>query len=90
MKFYVYIRPLHTIVRPSMTWATSLSGRLKGVHPGNLYVAYGKTYLLTCASNKDSDQSAHQRSLIRNFIVNMKNITKTCLYNFDPLNPTFI
>ena len=30
------------------------------------------TYLLTCASNEDSDQPAHPRSLISVFVVRMK------------------
>ena len=33
-----------------------------------------KTYLLTCASNKDSNQIAHPRSLIRVFVVRMKKL----------------
>ena len=33
---------------------------------------YMKTYLLTCAHNKDSNHPAHPRSLIRSFIVRIK------------------
>ena len=33
-----------------------------------------KTYLLTCASNEDSNQPAHPRSLIRVFIVRMRKL----------------
>ena len=46
-----------------------------------------KTYHLTCAPKDDSNQPAHPRSLIRVFVVHA--ITKTYLYNFDPLKPHF-
>ena len=38
-----------------------------------------KTYLLTCAPNEDSDQTAHPRSLIRVSVVRMK---KLCLFGY--------
>ena len=38
-----------------------------------------KTYLLTCASNKDSNQPAHLHSLIRVFIICMK---KLCIIGY--------
>ena len=38
-----------------------------------------KKYLLTCASNEDSNQPAHPRSLIRAFVVRMK---KPCIPGF--------
>ena len=37
------------------------------------YTATGKRYLMTYASNEDSNQTAHPRSLIRVFAVRMKN-----------------
>ena len=57
-----------------------------------------KTYLLICESNEDSIQPAHARSLIRVFVEceswmgEMSKglyVTKTCLYNFDPLKLHF-
>ena len=53
--------------------------------------------------NKDSDRPLHPGSLIRGFAVHLKtlhhwlptecpaktDITKTCLYNFDPHKPHF-
>ena len=53
--------------------------------------AQDKTYNKTCATSEDSDQSAHLLSL---FIVFAStafrlSITKTCLYNFDPLKNHF-
>ena len=38
-----------------------------------------ETYRLTCAPNKDSDQTAHPRSLIRVFVVRMK---KLCILGY--------
>ena len=55
-----------------------------------------KMHPLTYAPIEDLNQSARLRSLIRIFLVHMKPfaafeiITRTCLYNFDPINPTFI
>ena len=58
----------------------------------------------TCASTVDSDHPAHSHSLVRNFLGNgwqakdakffhandeKFDITKTYLYNFDPLKPHF-
>ena len=57
-----------------------------------------KTYLQTCAYNEGSSQPTHPRSLVRVFILRIKKlyilcypntVTKTCLYNFDPLKPYF-
>ena len=42
-----------------------------------------KTFLLTCASNKDSNQPAQPRSLIRVFAVH---INKLCIFVFGYLN----
>ena len=65
--------------------------------------AHDKTYNKTCATNKDSDQPAHPHSLIESLLIacafycrraikreiNETFITKTYLYNFDPLKPHF-
>ena len=66
------------------------------VHTQNLNAPQReKTCFLTYADKKDSDQTAHARSLIRVFVVRVKKlgigypITKTCLYNVDPLKPHF-
>ena len=62
-----------------------------------------KAYLWTCAPNEDSIQPTHPCSLIKVFAVFMMKrcslcypvksliriITKTCLYNFGPLQPHF-
>ena len=57
-----------------------------------------KTYLRTCALSEDSDQHAHLRSLIRIVTGRISDsqrckvyfsITKTYLYNFEPLKPHF-
>ena len=46
-----------------------------------------KTYLLTCALEQTSNQPVHLLCLIRVFVVRI--ITKTYLYNFDPLKRHF-
>ena len=39
----------------------------------------GKTYLLKCTPNEDSNQPAHARSLIRVFVVGMKNFASLAI-----------
>ena len=46
-----------------------------------------ETYRRSCTPKEYSNQPAHSRSLIRVFFVHI--ITKTYLYNFDPLKPHF-
>ena len=52
---------------------------------------FGSRHVKTClrayADSKDSDQTVHPSSLIRTFTARF--ITKTCLYNFDPLKLYF-
>ena len=56
----------------------------------------GLCHAITClqayADGEGPDQPAHSRSLIRAFTDRLQNrciITKTCLYNVDPLKPHF-
>ena len=44
-------------------------------------------YKIAYAFSEDSDQPAHSRMMVRIFAVLF--ITKTCVYNFDPLKPHF-
>ena len=55
----------------------------------------GKKVIMPYANSEGPDEPAQPCSLIRTFfirchIVHSPFITKTCLHNFDPLNPTFI
>ena len=47
--------------------------------------AHDKTYNKTCATSEDSDQPEHPCSLRWSHLSSQK----TCLYNFDPINPHF-
>ena len=60
-----------------------------------MHIFIEKMLLLTFAPKEDSNQPAYPRIVNSVFVVSMKTfyilgyITKTCLYNFDPLKPHF-